>query len=214
MIDDGARRVAAQVDELLEQVVDEFGRLQTLREALETFIEQPGQQLGSEPAQASQGALADRGVPAANAAVNQPRTRLPSPTTPPKEQGTGGAIEQPGSPARSAANERSRDGRRAAAASAVVPPAVSSSGSVGTSATPVSHVCPEAGCDFTSSSTIGLGVHRTRKHPDAPVSLIHGNTDTPDRREINELCPKGCGRRFMWEPAMLSHVGSCKGKPA
>lgn len=64
----------------------------------------------------------------------------------------------------------------------------------------------------------GLGVHRAKSHgyragDDAKAEPQSLGADV-DRRNIDEECPKGCGRRFRWEPSLLRHAGSCDGKKA
>lgn len=85
--------------------------------------------------------------------------------------------------------------------------------------------CPDCGEQVKRR---GLGVHRAKsKRHAAALAAGAGAVDpdppaTPrpqplgadvarDRREIDELCPRGCGQRFRWEPRLLSHIGGCKG---
>lgn len=96
-------------------------------------------------------------------------------------------------------------------------------------ATAGSLTCPE--CGTPAKSAGGLGVHRARRHgvagaARAPIHVAPSPQEEPiperpvvralgadvDRRNIDEECPRGCGRRFRWEPSLLSHVRSCKGK--
>lgn len=132
--------------------------------------------------------------------------QVPDPTGTGPEGSPAPAPEQPGS-ARSGQRERRRHGRRAAASPAAGTPAPASL-----------HVeCPECGEPVRAR---GLGVHRakSKRHAEA---LAGATTPRPlgadvaraDRREIDELCTKGCGRRFRWEPSFLSHIRACDGRP-
>lgn len=74
--------------------------------------------------------------------------------------------------------------------------------------------CPV--CDEEVSAR-GLGVHRAKSKRHA--AALAAATQPPaqplgadvDRRNIDEECPRGCGRQFRWEPTLLSHIGTCKG---
>lgn len=152
--------------------------------------------------------------------------QVPDPTGTGPEGSPAPAPEQPGS-ARSGQRERRRHGRRAPASSAA--PSTSSSGSVGTPA-PAPLQCPD--CDHQPfAKPQGLGRHRSAFHPEAwsparqeaptspvspgpaPVRPLGADVARADRREIDELCTRGCGRRFRWEPSFLSHIRTCDGRP-
>jgi len=74
--------------------------------------------------------------------------------------------------------------------------------------------CPEC---TEEVSARGLGVHRakSKRHAAAltaaPQPLAQPLGADVDRRNIDEDCPRGCGRRFRWEPSLLSHIRTCKG---
>lgn len=84
--------------------------------------------------------------------------------------------------------------------------------------------CAQPGCGFTSLRAHGLAIHRARKHGNSAASVptrppvpdplpqpLGADVARADRRDIDEECPRGCGRRFRWEPTLLSHIPSCKG---
>lgn len=125
----------------------------------------------------------------------------PAPSYKPvREQGAGGA-------------------KRRTAAPSVIPPA------------PTTLACDQ--CDRSFTKANALAIHRGRAHkagavrgtdagPSRPESA--GSTPAPrstaltplgadvDKREIDETCPRGCGRIFRWEPSLMSHIRSCDGK--
>lgn len=78
--------------------------------------------------------------------------------------------------------------------------------------------CPEC---HRSVKPRGLGIHRAKVHAGALLPVgAEVTAEAPraqplgadvDRRNIDELCPRGCGRRFRWEPSLLSHIAGCKG---
>lgn len=218
---DLASELLSETGQQLEYHEREIARLQLLRESLEAFIEQPEQ----DGARAVAPAAPRQGTPAP----------APAPAAVPLPPGDGSpAIQQPGS-ARANGNGAARPvgtptpalvtcpecqaevkrqgiGSHRRAAHGVLGRAVHP-------ASPVMSTCPECQVEV---KTVGLGTHRRQKHgrgrattlvkpPEASPQPLGADTD---RRVIDELCPKGCGQRFTWEPRLLSHAGSCTGKRA
>lgn len=147
---------------------------------------------------------------------------------------------QPGS-ARDGRRERSRHGRRAPAAEAVAPSAPSSDPvgtptpashactceRTFTSAHALrihrarSHGEPSERPDNTASRAARRQARddQAARAAAAEAALLRQEQSAAprplgadiDRRNIDELCPRGCGQRFRWEPSLLSHIRSCKG---
>lgn len=75
--------------------------------------------------------------------------------------------------------------------------------------------CPDCGEEVTPR---GIGVHRAKsKRHAAAIAGQAAPRSQPlgadlDRRNIDEECPRGCGRRFRWEPTLLSHIPVCQGR--
>lgn len=119
-----------------------------------------------------------------------------------------------------------RDSRRRAKAGADHVVAATRAGSADRESAPTADGstrinCPE--CDEEVSAR-GLGVHRakSKRHREAlAAAAVTPSPSKPqplgadvahsDRRDIDEPCPRGCGRQFRWEPTLLSHIGTCKG---
>jgi hypothetical protein len=147
-----------------------------------------------------------------------PRATLidkPGPSEPPaRTNGAGGATGRkaapsviPPAPRIDSPGQGRRDG---------VPP---TSRTEGTPAPASNHVtCPECGQRTTPH---GLPIHRSKAHGIGPTPKASSprpgaarDPDAKDPREIDEDCPRGCGRHFRWEPSLLAHARNCDGKAA
>lgn len=182
---DAARALRDQAQERLDAIAAEAEGLQSVIEALSAFIEQPAATAG------------DGAAPAAQGEPGAARDSVGSPTSQPA----------------------ARQGRtRSSSSSAPRSAAASSPPGGGSPATPLLVKCPECGEEVRSR---GLGVHRakSKRHAEAIAGKATGKPQplgadvVRDRREIDEVCPRGCGRRFRWEPSLLSHARSCDGTP-
>lgn len=228
---DLASELLSETGQQLEYHEREIARLQLLRESLEAFIDQPEQD--SLPAGPAGGVGSP--APASSEAVRSGAASAPAPAAVPSPPGDGSpAIQQPGS-ARANGNGAARPvgtptpalvtcpeceaqvkrqgiGSHRRAAHGVLGRAVRP-------ASPVMSTCPDCQAEV---KTVGLGTHRRQKHGRGrPTTLVKPSEASPqplgadtDRRVIDELCPKGCGQRFTWEPRLLSHASSCSGRPS
>ena len=202
----------------------EAARLWAFLSELDAFIDAPSTAAG-DPASDR----ADEEMPVAGGLVDGPArpataSSIPAPAAVSSPPGDGSpAIHSPGSarstregtPARSVgtptpASQPPARRERQSGKPVQPSPAALSDGQI---------LCPECSEPVTPR---GLGVHRSRSKAhaaaiDAKARTVAGAAPQPlgadtDRRVIDDLCPKGCGQRFTWEPRLLSHAGSCDGK--
>ena len=185
----------------------EIERLSALRAALEAFLAQPPGVGGVGAAPVAAGEAVELGLPpppidsaparAETEAAASPLGGEPPPTTASGQCPECGAQVKPQG---LGTHRRVRHGV---------------TGRNGHAPAPATTRCPECQKEV---KTGGLGTHRRQAHGRGRrTTLVHPSTlptAAADPRQIDELCPRGCGRRFRWEPSLHNHLASCDGVAA